>query len=111
MTQQELQYPSVAGWKKRDTSRKAAEDMGHYSESIQERVLFCLRDCGPQTADEISAKISEERHNVRSRCSELAIPEREKRTGRLIREALIEDSGQRRINSHSGKQAIVWRVK
>lgn len=111
MIQQELQYPSVPGFKKRDTSRKAAEDMAPRKKSIQDKILDCLKRYGGQTADTIASTIGEERHNVRSRCSELAIPEREKRTGRLIREALIEDSGIRRVNPSSGKAAIVWRVK
>lgn len=111
MTQQELQYPAVAGWKKRDTSRKAAEDMAPRKHSIESKVLYCLQCYGPKTADEMSVIIGEERHNVRSRCSELAIAERDKKTGDLIRDALIEDSGARRINQHSGKAAIVWRVK
>lgn len=111
MTQQELQYPSVPGFKKRDTSRKAAEDMAPRKKSIQDKILIYFYKYGPGTADEIAESIGVERHNVRSRCSELAIAEREKRTGRLIREALIEPTGETRINSHSGKAAIVWRVK
>lgn len=92
------EYPDVPGWKARDTAKKAAESVAPVQGPLQRACLACLRDHGPQTADEIAERLREGVLTIRPRISELAIL------------ALIEDSGSRHPNA-SGRQAIVWKLR
>lgn len=90
------QYPHRPGWKKRDTSRQAAEQISVVVTGLQSKVLEFIRS-GPASADELASYIEISILSARPRCSELA------------KMGLIEDSGERRANE-SGKMAIVWKM-
>lgn len=93
---QPARYPHGAGSKVEGPSREAAESINPHE--LWVRVLRCLRDHGPLTADECADLMCKSVLSVRPRFSELhALGQ-------------IEDSGERRKNA-SGKHATVWRVK
>lgn len=91
-------YPRRPGWKKRATSRSAANEMRGRANTLRNAVLECLTKWGWQSADECAEWMEESVLAVRPRISELA------------KMGLIEDSGQRREND-SGKNAIVWKLR
>jgi len=90
-----LGYPNLPGYRKRDTSKQAAEETDAHT--LRVRVLARLHLCGPLTADECAAMLAESPLAIRPRFSEL---------GRMNK---VADSGLRRRNV-SGKAAIVWRL-
>jgi predicted ArsR family transcriptional regulator len=90
------QYPSVPGFKARDTSRNAAEAVRGRAVALRAACLTQLT-ASAATADEIASRLGESVLAIRPRVSELA------RMGK------IADSGERRPNA-SGRNAIVWRV-
>lgn len=89
-------YPTVAGWKKRATSKAAAEAITPKAGSLRERILAALRD-GPRTPEELAPTVGATVHSTRSRCSELCA------------DKLITDSGLTGP-SLGQKEAIKWRL-
>lgn len=90
-------YPQSPGYKRRDTSKQAAEDMKPSAETLRQKVYDLLTRL-ELSADQAAYILEEDKLSIRPRCSELA------KMGR------IEDSGKRSLNK-SGKKAVVWRVK
>lgn len=90
------QYPYRPGWKKRDTSKNAADDIKSHAETLRSQALATIIAM-PRTADEVALAMNEQIWSIRPRISELA------------RQGLIKDSGIRRKND-SGKSAIVWKL-
>lgn len=92
-------YPNSAGYIDRDTSKLAAdaiESKGR-AQILREKCLERLTVC-PMTADEVAATLSEDILSIRPRITE------------LLKQDLIEDTGERR-ESWSGRKAKVMRVK
>lgn len=90
-------YPNVPGYKRRDTSKQAAEDIKPSAETLRQKVYSVLRT-RELSADECATLLEIDKLSIRPRFSELAKMNR------------IEDTGKRTLNS-SGKRAIVWRAK
>jgi hypothetical protein len=88
-------YPDHPGYKKRDTSRRAAIDMAPKAPILKDRILSAISGTSGLTADEACRKAGLELLSGRPRVSELA------NEGRLV------DSGRRR-RLESGKQGVVW---
>lgn len=88
-------YPNTPGWKKRDTSREAAQSID--AKTLQDMTYKAIM-VRPSTADEVAAHLNVDKLSIRPRCSELAKMEK------------IRDSGERRQNLSSGKKAVVWEV-
>jgi len=93
-----MKYPELPGFKKTDTSRKAAHEVKTKAKTLREQVLNALFRFGPNTADDIAYFMSEDILSIRPRFSELALK------GEII------DTGMRGINK-SGKSAIIWSLK
>lgn len=90
-------YPAVPGSKAAGTSSDAAEAMKPRAGILRAKVLDCLREYGPMTADECADALRESVLAIRPRFSEL----------RAL--GLVVDTGERREND-SGRRAIVWRA-
>lgn len=90
-------YPETPGWKRRDTSKQAAEEVKPSAETLRNLVYQVLKT-KELSADEVAAELEIDKLSIRPRLSELSKMDK------------IEDSGKRTLNS-SGKKAIVWRVK
>ena len=89
-------YPVAPGYRKTDTSRKAAEMVVNTVPMIREQVLNCLKSHpAGLTTEEISQRLGITYAAVQPRTSEL------RKAGQII------DSQKRRKNS-SGRKAIVW---
>ena len=93
-----MSYPAQPGARDRDTSIKAAEAIASKAPTLRAATLAAFQHSNGLTADEAADVIGASILSVRPRVTELA------RLGEL------EDSGERRRN-HSGKAAIVWRIK
>lgn len=92
-------YPEAPGFKDRDTSRKAAESVAGTAPHLRRVVLDLLkRHPLGLTADEAAAKLEQSVLSVRPRFTE------------LLRDGLIDDTGERRKNA-SGRSAKVWRAE
>jgi hypothetical protein len=91
----EERYPNAPGFKRRDTSDAAAGAIRDRAVQLRQAVLDALYWHGPQTADEIAARLDESVLTIRPRVSELATAGR------------IAATGERRPNA-SGRTAIVW---
>ncbi len=91
------QYPVTPGFKRTDTSAKAAESMKPSKETLQQHVLAELAK-SPATSFELSSRMGISYAAVQPRTSELRL------------EGKIVDSGERR-KSDSGRNAIVWKLK
>lgn len=89
-------YPLKPGWKKRETSRAAAEGIAPAATSLRERVLAEVRR-KPGTPEEIAVRLVEPVMNIRPRLSELS------------KLQLVADSG-RRGTAMGGRKAIVWKA-
>lgn len=90
-------YPQTPGWKARDTSKAAAEQMAPISGTLRANVLAAIKaEPDGLTADECATRLNQSVLAIRPRVSELAA------------EKLITDSGTRRENA-GGKNAIVWK--
>ena len=90
-------YPDRPGYKKRSTSKAAANSMLSKSKTLQAKCLELLKQRA-MTADEIATALDETELAIRPRISELA------------KKNLIFDMGYRRKNK-SGRSAIVWGIK
>ncbi|GGZ21598.1 hypothetical protein GCM10011273_02920 [Asticcacaulis endophyticus] len=90
-------YPYTPGHRGIETSIAAAIDINPKLGRLQRVSEAAIRDAGTQglTADELAAKLGQDRCSIQPRTSEL------KRLGIII------DSGLRRSN-WTGKSAIVW---
>jgi predicted ArsR family transcriptional regulator len=90
-------YPSVPGFKARDTAREAAESLKPKAPLVRDKILQLMASPHAEfTADEAASMLGLPILTVRPRFSELA------NMGKLV------DSGVRRRND-SGKNAIAWR--
>jgi predicted ArsR family transcriptional regulator len=89
-------YPDAPGFRRRATSKAAAEAIAPRAVKLKELVLAEIKR-REGTADEIAKRLRQTVLAVRPRCTELA------------KLNLIEDAGIRRSNV-SGRSAIVWRV-
>ena len=89
-------YPDHPGFKARQTSIDAAQQVSEKAPTLREQVFRILQD-RPMTADAVAATLGKSILSIRPRLSELAANN------------LIQDSGKRRANA-SGKMAIVWEV-
>jgi hypothetical protein len=92
-----LDYPNTPGWRDRETSIEAAEELAGSVTDLRQTVLADIKSAGAygRTADEVATRTGIDRLTVRPRVTEL---------GNLN---LIHDGGQRRPNE-SGRKAIVW---
>jgi hypothetical protein len=90
-------YPGAPGFKARDTADAAAASVRDRAGLLRQQVLNALYWHGPQTADEVAARLKESVLSIRPRVSELAVE------GRVVATA------ERRKNA-SGRSAIVWRL-
>jgi predicted ArsR family transcriptional regulator len=90
-------YPTLPGFKARETSRSAAADMAPRGPRLRQLCLDALRLYGPLTADECADHLHIDKLSIRPRFSELAACNR------------IVETDQRRQNA-SGKSAVVWRL-
>jgi predicted XRE-type DNA-binding protein len=90
-------YPQSPGWKRRDTSEQAAEDIKPSAETLRNQVYQLLK-LRTMSADECAELMEVDKLSIRPRFSELAKMNK------------IEDTGKRTLN-RSGKKAIVWRLK
>jgi len=92
--QAEAAYPERPGYRRRDTSKEAADAIGPRAVILRDLVLAEIqRKPGP--ADEIATRLRQTVLAVRPRTTELA------KLGKII------DSNERRANA-SGRKAIVW---
>lgn len=92
-------YPSAPGWKRRATSKRAADDMKPKAAVLREKCLAVLRDFPDGlTADGVAHALKADVLSIRPRISELA------------NRNLIEDTG-RRGRNRSGKPAVIWKVR
>lgn len=91
-------YPEVPGVKTEspETSRSAAEAVAERAKILREKVLAALAG-SDATADELAARVGEDKLAVRPRVSEL------RKMGK------VEPTDQRRRNE-SGATACVWRA-
>lgn len=90
--------PNGPGWKQGATSADAAAKIAPRAETLRQMALDALRAAGePMTADEIAARLCQDRLSIRPRISEL------KSAGRVV------DSGQRG-KTQAGKNAVRWRI-
>jgi hypothetical protein len=92
-------YPTAPGWKSRDTSKAAADDIEPSTAYLRHLVLKALA-VRPMSADQVAFYLGVDKLSIRPRCSELS----------KMTPALIVDSGKRTHNA-SGKLAIVWMLK
>jgi predicted ArsR family transcriptional regulator len=93
-------YPHAPGFKAvtTETSAEAAFAIRERAKAIREKCLATISAYSEGlTSDEVAFRIGEERHNVRSRMSEL------KAQGKIVA------TNERRKNA-SGKNAVVWRI-
>lgn len=90
-------YPERPGFKKRGTSKEAAESVAPKAALLRDKVLALFQRGLRLTADECAQRIKEEAWSVRPRLSELAAA------------GLIAETAQRRTN-RSGHSAAVWRL-
>jgi len=93
-------YPDAPGFRRRDTSRAAANDMKPRQGTIQARVLEALQR-RPMASFELAGVTGISYRSVQPRTAELSRPGKE-------RPPLIRDSGDRRTDPETGKSAIVW---
>lgn len=93
-------YPAVAGWRKTDTSERAATFIQPHTSRLQGLFLEALRAAGAQgaTSDEIAAAIGVDRCSVRPRATELQFKN------------LIYDGGERRAFNGSPTRSVVWQL-
>ena len=90
-------YPTSPGWKRRATSKAAAEAITPSAQRLRDQVYQLLK-AQDLSADQCADLLEMDKLSIRPRLSELA--KRNK----------IEDTGRRATNT-SGKRSIIWRVK
>lgn len=88
-------YPDSPGFKARETSAQAADEMAECAPTLRSKCLVALERSMGLTADEVAGRLGVSILAIRPRISELT------RLGK------VRDSGARRRND-SGKSAIVW---
>lgn len=88
-------YPNSPGFKARETSAAAADEVAERAPILRARCLATLERSQGLTADEVAGRLGQSILSVRPRITE------------LTRKGLVRDSGERRFNT-SGKRAIVW---
>jgi hypothetical protein len=93
-------YPQAPGYRDRNTSRAAARAMQPRQGTIQAEVLDALA-IRPMTSFELAAAIGRSYRSVQPRTAELA-------RSTDTRGALIKDTGARRVDPETGRNAIVW---
>lgn len=93
-------YPHEPGYHRSapETSLFAAVEVADRARTVRGRVLRAFREVGDFTAHELARYLGEDHLTVFPRISELRA------------QGLVEDSGERRVNRHSGKRAAVWRA-
>lgn len=89
-------YPQSPGYRRRATSKAAAEAIAPHVGSLKERILAALRE-GPMTPEQLAPLVGATVHSTRSRCSELCAASQ------------IVDSGQTGP-SIGRKVAIKWQL-
>jgi predicted HTH transcriptional regulator len=89
-------YPNAPGFKRRATSRQAAEDMKDKAPSLRDQCFSVLCE-GPHTADQVAEILGKSVLTIRPRLSE------------LVRLGCIRDTGRTAPNA-SGKQAAIWEI-
>jgi len=96
-SQKKLQYPYQAGYKKRSTSKEAADkiNMQYPRQSFMVEDVFKLGELINYTADEVADKINQNIISVRARITE------------LNQQGILEDSGERRKNKNN-RNVIAW---
>jgi hypothetical protein len=91
-------YPQSPGYRKRETSRRAAREMKAKAPTLRDQCLKVIQESPiALTADEVAAALGKSVLSVRPRVAELATM------------GLVVDSGARGENV-SMKQAIKWRA-
>lgn len=89
-------YPNAPGFKRRQTSRQAAEDMAAKAPTLRDQCFSEL--CrGPKTADQVASILNKSILTIRPRISE------------LVGLDCIRDTGRTALNA-SGKQAVIWEI-
>jgi len=89
-------YPMRPGYKRRATSREAAEAMADKAPSLRDQCFSALCE-QPMTADEVAAVLGKSILSIRPRLSE------------LVRLGCIRDTGRTAPNA-SGKNAVIWEI-
>tara|TARA_Y100001933_G_scaffold228326_1_gene243823 strand:+ start:441 stop:728 length:288 start_codon:yes stop_codon:yes gene_type:complete len=89
-------YPHAPGARAVDTSQAAALAIGPVTAPLQQKVLDALDEHGDLATFEIAARSGVSYRSLQPRTSEL------RRLGR------IKDSGQRKTDPETGRDAIVW---
>lgn len=90
-------YPERPGYKKRDTSKRAAGEMREPAKTLRSKALAVIALHQPLTADQVADYLESDILSMRPRITE------------LNKQGLISDSGMRAKND-SGKLAIMWRI-
>lgn len=91
-------YPHRPGHRSGDTSRGAARAIHGRSKALQRMVLDALREHGPMATFELASVIDASYRAIQPRTSEL------RKMGEIV------DSGDRRADPETGRNAIVWRL-
>ena len=94
----ETRYPQVPGWKGTDTSLAAARFIAVNLSARQTEVYVSLRDVGPATMHDLARRLGRSTYATAPRISELRDM------------GLVDDSGQRKVNTSSLRTAIVWQA-
>ena len=92
-----MRYPDAPGYKARDTSASAANEVEPRAKTLRYKVMKVIASRKNATADECAEILKESILSIRPRLSELAA------------NGLISDSCERRKNA-SGKNAIAWQL-
>lgn len=92
-----MTYPNSPGHANTDTSKAAAHDMEPRAGTIAAKVLDALR-----TSPMASFELAE--------AADVSYRSTQPRTSELRAKKLIRDSGMRKVDPETGKQAIVWEV-
>lgn len=90
-------FPNAPGFKRRETSRQAADDMKPKARTLRDR-CFSELALGPKTADQVAEILRRSVLTIRPRISE------------LVKLGLIYDTGRTAENA-SGKQAVIWDIR
>jgi predicted ArsR family transcriptional regulator len=93
-----MSYPTEPGFQAMDTSQLAAERTAPRASDLRNLVLKTLREDGPGTVHEITARLG------------LTVPSVQPRFSELKRMGFVVDTGSRRRNA-SGHSAAVFRIR
>ena len=92
-----MNYPETPGFKKRGTSKAAADSMKEIAPTLESEALVNLAVHGDHTADELAFIMGRSILSIRPRLSA------------LLAKGLIVDTGETR-RTQSGRYATVWRA-